>query len=69
MTAQAQTTSTVTASRSRLSSMRYASIVYLTAPAARPTVLRAVASLPTADHGQIPVRDLPASAFNPKWPL
>ena len=51
-----------------LAPARYATVVYLTAPAARPTVLRAVASLPTADQALIAVRDLPPTAFNPAWP-
>ena len=52
-----------------LSPARYATVVYLTAPAAQPMVLRAVASLPAADQARVAVRDLPANAFNPKWPL
>jgi hypothetical protein len=52
-----------------LSPARYATVVYLTSPAARPTVLRTVASLPAADQSRVAVRDLPANAFNPKWPL
>jgi hypothetical protein len=88
MTAEAQTTSTVTAARSRrhdtgtvrlsqrdidgllglLSPARYATVVYLTAPAARSAVLGAVASLPAADQPRVAVRDLPATAFNPKRP-
>lgn len=51
-----------------LSPMRYATVVYLTAPAARSAVLRAVTSLPAADQSRIAVRDLPANAFNPEWP-
>jgi hypothetical protein len=52
-----------------LSPMRYATVVYLTSPAARSTVLRAVASLPAADQSRVAVRDLPANAYNPAWPL
>ena len=52
-----------------LSPMRYATVVYLTAPAARPMVLRAAASLPAADQARVAVRDLPANAYNPAWPL
>jgi len=51
-----------------LSPVRYATVVYLTAPAARSAVLRAVASLPAADQPRVAVRDLPANAFNPAWP-
>jgi hypothetical protein len=32
-------------------------------------VLRAAASLPAADQAKVAVRDLPANAVNPKWPL
>jgi hypothetical protein len=47
-----------------LTPMRYATVVYLTSPAARPVVLRAVASLPAADQTRVAVRDLPATAFS-----
>jgi hypothetical protein len=46
-----------------LSSARYARVVYLTAPAARPVVLRAAGSLPPADRARVVVRDLPGYAF------
>jgi hypothetical protein len=49
-----------------LSSMRYATVVYLTAPAARSAVQHAVASLPAEDQARVAVRDLPAKAFGPK---
>ena len=49
-----------------LSSMKYATVVYLTAPAARSAVLHAVSSLPAEDQAKVAVRDLPASAFHPK---
>jgi hypothetical protein len=49
-----------------LSAMQYATVVYLTAPAARPVVLRAVASLPAGERSMIAVRDLPATAFIPE---
>jgi hypothetical protein len=49
-----------------LSSMKYATVVYLTAPAARSAVRKAVASLPAEDQAKVAVRDLPASAFRPK---
>ena len=42
-----------------LSPMRYAQVIYLTAPAARPVVLRAAATLPPGDRGRVVVRDLP----------
>ncbi len=41
---------------------RYAQVVYLTAPAARPVVLRAVAALPAPLQPRIVVRDLPEGA-------
>ena len=46
-----------------LTPMRYATVVYLTAPAARPVVLRAAASLPPGEQARLAVRDLPAAAF------
>jgi hypothetical protein len=46
-----------------LSPLRYAQVVYLTAPAARPVVMRAAAGLPPGDQARIVVRDLPVSAF------
>jgi hypothetical protein len=49
-----------------LSPLRYAQVVYLTAPAARPVVTRAAASLPPGEQAQIAVRDLPAAAFAPE---
>ena len=51
-----------------LSPMQYATVVYLTAPAARPVVLRAAASLPPGDQVRVAVRDLPAAAFTPEPP-
>lgn len=51
-----------------LSPTRYAAVVYLTAPAARQVVLRAVASLPPGERSMIAVRDLPATAFAPEPP-
>jgi hypothetical protein len=50
-----------------LSPMRYALVVYLAAPGARPVVTRAVAGLP-AEQARIAVRELPASAFTPEPP-
>jgi hypothetical protein len=46
-----------------LTSIRYAQVIYLTAPAARPVVMRAAASLPPGDQVRVVVRDLPESAF------
>jgi hypothetical protein len=46
-----------------LSPLRYAQVVYLTAPAARTVVARAAASLPTGEQSRLAVRDLPESAF------
>ncbi len=43
--------------------VRYAQVVYLTAPAARPVVLRAAASLPAEDRARVVVRDLPSYAL------
>ncbi len=41
-------------------------MIYLTAPPARPVVMRAAASLPPGDQSRIVVRDLPAFAFTPE---
>ncbi|WP_300612919.1 hypothetical protein, partial [Trebonia sp.] len=51
-----------------LSPPRYAQVVYLTAPAARPVVTRAAADLPESLRGRVAVRDLPAAAFLPGVP-
>jgi hypothetical protein len=51
-----------------LSPMRYATVVYLTGPAARLVVSRAVTALPAADQPLVAVRDLPAAAFVPGLP-
>ena len=48
-----------------LTPMRYAQVVYLTAPAARSVVSRAVSSLPPGDQARMAVRDLPETAFTP----
>jgi hypothetical protein len=50
-----------------LSGMRYALVVYLAAPGARPVVTRAVAGL-HAEQSRIAVRELPAAAFIPEPP-
>jgi hypothetical protein len=51
-----------------LTPMQYATVVYLTAPAARPVVLRAAASLPPGEQARVAVRDLPAAAFTQEPP-
>jgi hypothetical protein len=48
-----------------LSPPRYAQVVYLTAPAARPVVARAAGNLPGSQRDRVAVRDLPAAAFLP----
>jgi hypothetical protein len=47
---------------------RYAQVLYLTAPPARPVVTRAAASVPADQQARIVVRDLPAYAFAPEGP-
>jgi hypothetical protein len=42
---------------------RYAQVIYLTAPAARPVVTATAAALPPAQQGRVAVRDLPPGAF------
>ncbi len=49
-----------------LTPMRYAQVVYLTAPAARPVVMRVVASLPAGEQPRLVVRELPLAAFAPE---
>ena len=49
-----------------LTSVRYAQVIYLTAPAARTVVTRAAASLPPGERSRMAVRDLPDSAFTPE---
>jgi hypothetical protein len=46
-----------------LAQVRYAQLVYLTAPAAAPVVTRAAASLPPGEHARVVVRTLPPAAF------
>jgi hypothetical protein len=46
--------------------MRYAQVIYLTAPAAGPVVTRAAASLLPNDQARIVIRDLPGYAFTPE---
>jgi hypothetical protein len=45
---------------------RYAQVIYLTAPAARPVLTRAAAGLPPAQQSRIVIRDLPPDAFTPE---
>jgi hypothetical protein len=54
---------TVRIMRGLLSPMRYAQVIYLTAPAAGPVVSRAAGSLPEGDRVRVVVRELPPSAF------
>ena len=49
-----------------LSPMTYAQVIYLTAPKARPVVIRAAGALPPGDQARVVVRDLPAAAFTPE---
>jgi hypothetical protein len=43
--------------------MRYAQVIYLTAPAATPVVTRAAANQPEGERSRVVVRDLPPSAL------
>jgi hypothetical protein len=45
---------------------RYAQVIYLTAPAARPVVTRSAATIPAGQQARITIRDLPPSAFPPE---
>jgi hypothetical protein len=47
---------------------RYAQVLYLTAPTARPVVSRAAAAVPADLGSRIVIRDLPAYAFTPEGP-
>ena len=49
-----------------LSPLRYAQVVYLTAPDARAVVTRAAGSLPPGDQARMVIRELPAAAFTPE---
>ena len=49
-----------------LSPMRYAQVIYLTAPAAGPVVTRAAAALHQGDQARVTVRDLPGTALGPE---
>ena len=45
---------------------RYAQVLYLTAPPARPVVTRAAAGIPADRQARIIIRDLPPAAFTPE---
>ncbi len=47
-----------------LSPMRYAQVIYLTAPAAGPVVTRAVAALHEEDRSRAVIRELPSNALS-----
>src|ERR1700691_4265020 len=49
-----------------LSPLRYAQVIYLTAPPARGVVTRAAAALRAEDQARVVVRELPAAAFGPE---
>ena len=49
-----------------LSAVRYAQVIYLTAPAARPVVARAADGLLPGEQPRVVVRELPAVAFTPE---
>jgi hypothetical protein len=51
-----------------LSPLRYAQVIYLTAPAARPVLTRAAAALPPGDQARLIIRDLPSAAYTPERP-
>ncbi len=47
---------------------RYAQVIYLTAPPARPVVTRSAGAIPAGQQARIVIRDLPPSAFTPERP-
>ena len=47
---------------------RYAQVLYLTAPPARPVVTRSAAGIPPVQQARIIIRDLPPAAFTPEEP-
>jgi hypothetical protein len=51
-----------------LASVRYAQVIYLTAPAARQVVTRAAASQPGGEQYRVTIRDLPGYALGPGGP-
>jgi hypothetical protein len=46
-----------------LSPVRYAQVIYLTAPRARTVVAHAAGALPPGEQSRVAVRELPAAAF------
>jgi hypothetical protein len=51
-----------------LTPARYAQVIYLTAPAARPVLTRAAATVPADHRSRIVIRDLSPYAFTPEGP-
>jgi hypothetical protein len=51
-----------------LNPMRYAQVIYLTAPPARSVVARAAASLPGGEQSLLTIRELPQCALTPEGP-
>jgi hypothetical protein len=49
-----------------LAPARYAQVIYLAAPAARPVVTRAAEAIPAGHAARIVIRDLPPDAFTPE---
>jgi hypothetical protein len=49
-----------------LNPLRYAQVIYLTAPPARPVVTRAAAALRAEDQARVTIRELPATALGPE---
>jgi len=47
---------------------RYAQVIYLTAPSARPVVTRSAGAVSAGQQARIIIRDLPPSAFTPEGP-
>jgi hypothetical protein len=45
---------------------RYAQVLYLTAPPARPVVTRSAGRVPAGQQSRIIIRDLPPAAFTPE---
>ena len=51
-----------------LTSVEYAQVIYLTAPAARTVVARAAASIPAVEQARLVIRELPSVALGPVPP-
>ena len=51
-----------------LSPLRYAQVIYLTAPPARSVIARAAAALPPGEQARVMARELPGYAFTPEPP-